>query len=234
MAQLKRLFIATALIFAVWFLLVKMRPWVIVPRCSADPKACLSASINVLDRYGMGENSGTAEEFSNYGQITAGILAFLVPLAFWFRNRAIPGWKKEALKDLLIIGQVVALNGALTETIRLIVQRPRPYVYDDPGFYGKELQNYTSFVSGHTSFSTAAAAALILVLVSRRAPRGVIRVAGILCGAVAISTGVCRVFAGRHFITDVLSGALCGLASALIVAAVHRGFSNRSPASNYS
>ena len=217
MSQLKRYIIPAVLIFALWITLVEIRPLVIIPHCVAHPSECLSQSVNGLDRLTMGENNGTAEEFSNYGQITAGILALFAPLIFWFRKKSAPRRGISALQDLLIICQVIALNGALTELIRLIVQRPRPFVYENPAFYGQELQNYTSFVSGHTSFSTAAVSALVLVLVSRQAPRKLVTSIAILGGFVAVGTGICRVFAGRHFMTDVMAGAVCGLTSAMII-----------------
>lgn len=217
---MKRFFLPALIIFAVWLTLVKIRPFIIIPHCTADPASCASQTVNALDRYGMGTDSGTAEEFSNYGQITAGILAFFVPIFFWaFRKEPsrLASRLLEALKDLLIVSQVIALNGAMTELIRLIVQRPRPYVYENPSFYGQEVQNYTSFVSGHTSFTTATACALILVLLRRQASGVTVRTIGAISAFVAVSTGVCRVFAGRHFITDVLAGALCGLVSAYAI-----------------
>ena len=168
----------------------------------------------------MGGNSSVAEDLST---ATQWIMGFFVHAALdlWLTRRSVGRWI-FALEDFLMVAQVVALNGFLTELIRLVVQRPRPYVYENPSFYGQELQNYTSFVSGHTSFATATAAALVLILVHRRASRKLIAITATLGGLIAISTAVFRVIAGRHFVTDVLAGLLCGLLAAAAIWATSR------------
>lgn len=218
------------LILAAWLLLVRIRPFVIHPRCVTDPASCLSATVPLIDRE-FGGTSGTAEEISNYGQITAGILAFAVPWVFEFFHQS--GFK-SALRDLLFLVQVIALNGALTELIRLVVQRPRPFVYANPSYYGLEPQNYTSFVSGHTSFTVAVAAGLIFLLRRRGADRRWIWIVGGVSSAIALMTGICRIGAGRHFLTDVIAGAICGWVAALAISALRRGSSTQSPESSYS
>lgn len=221
MNRSKKILIRTLIIFIAWLVLVKLRPMIILPHCAADPSLCASSGVNRLDRSAMGGNSSMAEDLSTATQWIMGFFAFTLPWIFWLNRRSVGRWI-FALEDFLTVAQVVALNGFFTELIRLVVQRPRPYVYENPSFYGQELQNYTSFVSGHTSFSTATAAALVVILVYRRASRKLVVATATLGGLVAISTAVLRVFAGRHFVTDVLAGLLCGLLSAAIVAAISR------------
>jgi len=221
MKRTKKLLIRTLVIFVAWLVLVKLRPMIILPHCAADPSLCAPSGINPLDRFAMGGNSSLAEDLSTATQWVMGFFAFVLPWIFWLPRRVQGRWIL-ALEDFLTIAQVVALNGFLTELTRLVVQRPRPYVYENPTFYGQELQNYTSFVSGHTSFSTATAAALVVILVYRRASRRLVVTTATLGGLIAIATAVFRVFAGRHFVTDVLAGSLCGLLSAAAVAAISR------------
>jgi membrane-associated phospholipid phosphatase len=204
-------------ILGTWLILVKLRPFVISPRCITHPSLCNAASVNLIDRFAMGGNSSLAEDLSTATQFVAGFFAFIMPWVFWLvRPPRTHRWL-YALEDFLTVSQVLALNGVFTEFTRLVVQRPRPYVYENPAFYGKELQNYTSFVSGHTSFSTAVASALVVVLVYRHGSKKQISVTATLGGMLAIATGILRVFAGRHFVTDALAGCLCGLLSAILV-----------------
>jgi membrane-associated phospholipid phosphatase len=207
----------TLVIVAAWLTMVKLRPVLISPHCVSNPTLCAQGSVNLLDRMGMGENSSTAEDLSTATQVVGGVLCFLLPWVFWLNKKSAPRRWWLALEDFVIIGQIVALNGALTELSRLIAQRPRPFVYENPGFYGQELQNYTSFVSGHTSFSAASAAAFVVVLIYRKAKKKTVWSVAILGALITISTAVCRVLAGRHFITDALAGAACGILAAAIV-----------------
>ena len=124
--------------------------------------------------------------------------------------------------DLVLFTQTAGINGMLTEIAHDFARRPRPFVYGDPNGRGRDPQNYTSFYSGHTSFASAAAAFLILTLLARGAPVWLLVLVGAGAELLVASTALFRMLAGRHFLSDVVCGALAGSAVALCVALAHR------------
>ncbi len=210
-----------------WYLAVLSRPALMNLQCSKDPTACTRESVFMLDRFSLGMENHDADAYSFTTQNTAGALAIALP-PLWIGALAIGGriLPFTALiavgTDFMILLQSIAWNGVITEALRLLVQRPRPFVYNDPGRLGAQPSHYTSFISGHTSFTATAGASLVFTLAGRGAP--LLLTAGIatLTTALVIATGVFRILAGRHFMTDVLIGALVGLLISFTVAFFHR------------
>ncbi len=124
--------------------------------------------------------------------------------------------------DLLMIAESIILNGFMNEVARLLVQRPRPFVYADPLRHGPDPAHYTSFYSGHTSFVACTWTAIFLCLLGRRAPRPVLLMIGSVGFTMTLLTGVFRVMALRHFPSDVAFGAFAGAAAALIISKIHK------------
>ncbi|NDD93043.1 phosphatase PAP2 family protein, partial [bacterium] len=92
---------------------------------------------------------------------------------------------------------------------------------------GGAVDHYTSFYSGHTSFAAlASTCAVISALNARPALRWSVLSLGVLLTSF---TGAFRVIAGRHFITDVVFGALAGAAIALAVNGLHRESTDAEP-----
>lgn len=210
-----------------WLGATNIRPWVIQTRCAKNTAACSPSSVEGLDQFSLGKNNGTAEDLSTDTQIATGILAYTVPVALQVTRAIITDTPMGAAffiagQDLVLITQTLVFNGAANEVVRLFVQRPRPYVYGDPSYYGTNPANYTSFYSGHTSFSEAVNTALFLVLCGRAAPLWLLVLTGAGGQAITVLTGVTRILAGRHFFTDVLWGAVAGLVIATWIALVHR------------
>jgi membrane-associated phospholipid phosphatase len=210
-----------------WLGLTALRPYVIETRCAKDPELCAPAGISAVDRYALGKNSGPAEDLSTDTQIFSGTWAYLVPLTLHVGRAILVGSPLSAglylaAEDALLITEALVFNGSLNEVARLTVQRPRPYVYGDPLYYGANLQNYTSFYSGHTSFSSVMNNSLLFTMMSRAAPMWLLVLVGVGGQAVILLTAMTRILAGRHFFTDVFVGVLAGLMISLIVALTHR------------
>ena len=217
----------TLILALLWLGATNLRPWIIQTRCAKDAAACAPASVEGLDRYSLGKNNGTAEDISTDTQIFTGVWAYGIPVALQVTRAVMTGGPIGAAffiagEDALLITQTLVLNGTANEIVRLFVQRPRPYVYGDPGYYGTNPANYTSFYSGHTSFSSAMNTALFLVLLGRAAPIWLLVLTGAGGQAITLLTGVTRILAGRHFFTDVMCGAIAGLVIAFWVALAHR------------
>ena len=108
---------------------------------------------------------------------------------------------------LLLNLQVTAATGLLTNCIKYIAGRQRPYSYfgtlDSNG-----LDDYLSFFSGHSSFSFALATSASMIF-EKSNPHisGLIWSSSILLACI---TGYFRLAADRHYITDVLTEGLTG------------------------
>jgi membrane-associated phospholipid phosphatase len=117
---------------------------------------------------------------------------------------------KTVGEDLFILIQTFSWNGLMTELSHLISQRPRPFVYSDPKNRGIDPAHYTSFYSGHTSFTAAMNTAAFFILLRRQAPLIFLLISFACSQGLILSTAYFRILAGRHFLTDVLCGAIAG------------------------
>jgi membrane-associated phospholipid phosphatase len=179
-----------------------------------------------MDQPGFGLENGPADGYSYFTQNLSGVLAISVPLAYQAAQTAMGVASPAAAltlagTDLILFFESWGINGALTEGVRLIAQRPRPYVYNNPQ-QGLDPQNYVSFYSGHTSFAATACMSLLLILIGRAAPSALLLLFAAISQCLVISTAVFRILSGRHFLSDVLAGAVMGGAVALFVALLHR------------
>ncbi len=218
----------TALPAALWLLTLYSRPFIMDLHCTKDPLSCQKSQIFKPDQLSLENEYDT--EADNHSFLTQNLTAYLavgVPIAFGltriFINLLSP---TQALiqvgADLLILGQSIAWNGAINETLRLIVQRPRPFVYQDPFRLGSDPAHYTSFYSGHTSFVASSGSALVFSLLGRSAPTWFIALISIGVGILIFLTGLFRVLSSRHFITDVLFAAFAGILISAWIALIHR------------
>jgi lipid A 4'-phosphatase len=124
-----------------------------------------------------------------------------------------PRWRSYALAALFVFASV-ALAGLTTDLVKALLGRMRPKLFLRDGSYGFDFlhtrSDYLSFPSGHatTAFALATAAALLW-------PR---YAAAYFLFALVV--GASRVLANAHWLSDVLAGALVGVAVTLYVRAV--------------
>ncbi len=116
------------------------------------------------------------------------------------------------------------LTSGLTNTVKELVRRPRPYAYGDlaPADLRASDEAYVSFWSGHTA-NTAALTFSTAVMVQRSDASPALKT-GTWIGAAVLPAvmGVMRVKAGRHFPTDVFTGYLVGAGVGILVPYFHR------------
>jgi membrane-associated phospholipid phosphatase len=171
--------------------------------------------VNAFDRPAIGQDSQLAEWLSNLGTFLGVAAPFFVD---WFDTRG----EREAFRDdAVVIGQALALNGALNTVIKYIVQRPLPETYAGvvPNRRGRP-RGYRSFYSGHTSLlATALAAGCITV--RKRHGRLPWRWPWVVSAAITGAVGVARIFSGKHFPSDILVGAPIGAGIGSAVPALH-------------
>ncbi len=124
------------------------------------------------------------------------------------------------LPRLLLFAEALAINGALTELAKYAVRRPRPYTFSERlGTPDDDL----SFFSGHASHvavSTFFAARSLDLTGELSVAERLLAYGGatLLTAAVA----VLRVAAGKHWPSDVITGALVGGSVGFLVAELHR------------
>ncbi len=211
----------------IWLTLVWSRTDIVTPRCGEAPAMCTVSTVLYPDSLTLGLQDSFADTASFATQNMTAYLAVGIPIlrgvSLLAAGAVAPVAAWAALgTDLVLVLQAVAWNGVATEAARLIVQRPRPFVYLDPARLGLDPSHYTSFYSGHTSFTAAAGVSLLLVLLSRGITPLLLGGMSVLITVLITSTAIFRVWAGRHFITDVLFGAFAGAAAALLIAWLHR------------
>jgi membrane-associated phospholipid phosphatase len=198
-----------------WLAATYARPVVISPRCSIHPELCTQESVLSIDRFSLGMENSLADEYSYNTQNFSGILALAVP-ATWTVFQWISGSMSPASAfmllgtDLFTVLRVASWNGLGTELSHLLSQRPRPFVYSDPAFRGTDPAHYTAFYSGHTSFAAAMTLGTFFILLFRRAHWAMLLLSFSASEALILSTAYFRILAGRHFLTDVISGAIAG------------------------
>jgi membrane-associated phospholipid phosphatase len=116
--------------------------------------------------------------------------------------------------DLLVISEAVAVSTFMNQAAKLVFARERPFVHVLPPDERKKTlapsDNNVSFYSGHSAmtFSLASAAGTVATL---RGYRLMPLVWGTLV-PLAIATGYLRIGGDKHYLTDVLTGAILGTA----------------------
>ena len=217
--------VLTLVPFFLWGALFLIRPWVSTLECQQDPSACSPESLHWIDRAAFGPGTRQADDLSTLTQNVSGFLALGVPIVYVLlrMSQFTPAGAWVTIVTTTVLGlQATFMNGALNEIVRLIVQRPRPFVYMDPSGSAGIPMSYTSFYSGHTSFSALACMILFTNLMGLGATRKWLIPAGLIGMVLISATAVWRVQAGKHFVSDVVVGAFAGMTIALVTALIHR------------
>lgn len=200
--------------------------------------SCSIDSLNALDRRVVGNHSDLALKLSD-GLVASSIaLPFVADLIDTLISGAaarspsgqrLPGWQKDALKSYgegaLVLLETFAINIGTIGIIKLAVRRPRPLVYDPSLSDAERLDPDAalSFYSSHSSTAFAMATAYSTLLTLRHPDRpGLLVPVWLLSEGLALATALLRVEAGKHFYTDILTGAVVGAALGVAVPMLHR------------
>lgn len=131
---------------------------------------------------------------------------------------------QQPLVPVVILFESAFLSAGITNTVKELVRRPRPYLHnpDVPVSAYRPGEDALSFWSGHTAH-TAALTFSCASLVQRSDASPGVKTATWIGAALAPATmGYLRVRAGKHYPTDVISGYLVGAAVGILVPALHR------------
>jgi len=125
------------------------------------------------------------------------LLDIALALVWFFRTTAA---ERERRQRLVLVAVIAAAGSLLlNQIIILIWSRPRPFAVQAATLLLRPSHD-PSFPSDHATFAFAVAVALFLV--SKRI--------GVPALILAALIGFARVFAGEHYVTDVIGGALIG------------------------
>ena len=153
--------------------------------------------------------------------LTSDILVAAVPLGLglWdFLEAEAAGGFRTAAEDLLVITEAMTVAGALTTVVRYTSARIRPFAYYGQGTGVPE--DRLSFWSGHTTtaFSAAASAGYVAQVRGYASWPWVYAVGFTAAGAVSYF----RVAGDKHWMTDVVVGAVVGTGVGFLVPWLHR------------
>ena len=183
---------------------------------------CLPDDVNFIDR-GLAGRQNKIADLVSWATVSFLLAAPLVADGIDVARSHAP--LRSFADDTGVYAQALALDGAINEIIKLAVRRPRPLVYDVtlPDPERNKSDNYVSFYSEHTSIAfTAAAAYTTLFALHHANRRGLVAVVAGLFGGLAVTTAALRVVAGKHYYTDVVTGALVGTGIGVLVPLLHR------------
>lgn len=139
-------------------------------------------------------------------------LALLLPFIMAARQAILPGSARRMLSwsaaALVFVFSAVAVSGLLVNTLKVIIGRTRPKLWFEEGLYGfapftLKDADYHSFPSGHSNTIVSFALALSFFLPRWRIPLVLL----------ALTVALSRVIITAHFLSDILVGALLGLAT---------------------
>ncbi len=132
---------------------------------------------------------------------------------------------KNGLTLGVMYAETVLLNNGVTQLLKGATDRTRPFAYnDDPDIPEEEKYETTtrrSFPSGHTA-NAFAAAVFLSSTYAKLHPQSSARTwvwAGSLTAATAV--GYFRHLAGKHFPTDIITGAVIGASIGYLVPKLH-------------
>jgi membrane-associated phospholipid phosphatase len=185
-----------------------VRRQVVEPHCFP----CDEETLNPLDREVVQWHSRSLDALSYVVEIAA----LATPVLSSYR---VHGLGRNLLKDLVVYGEIAAINSAANIVVKSVAARPVPRVYTTqfPELQ-REARGYGSFYSGHCAHTTGALAANAVIshLRGRRGAWPWMLLAG---GAALIS--LARLGAGRHFYTDVVAGSLAGATIGALIPRLH-------------
>ncbi len=151
--------------------------------------------------------AGKSRLLDFFGVFFADYSGYLLVLAAIVILSVESDWRKKFLNFSLLAMSLIISRGIITEAVRFVYYRPRPFVALDFNPLIAEV-NRGAFPSGHAAFYFALTG--VIWILDRKW--------GWRFGAAAILMGLARIFTGVHWPLDVVAGSATGLASVLLSA----------------
>ena len=136
---------------------------------------------------------------------------FLIPATFWAPELGDYKYNEHLLLNM----EVLAVAGFLVASTKFITGRQRPYAHFHIKTDADPSEDNISFFSGHSTLTFAAATSTSMMLQDKYHSNS-----GWLWGStltLAALTGYLRIAADRHYMSDVLTGAVIGTLTAYLI-----------------
>lgn len=200
-----------------------VKPLLPGPHCGT---ACDAAKINLVDHDVTLNHSPGAKTASDVLVVSTMLTPAIFGLADAITHRSQRGWPNYG-EDLMIVAETLAINYLLNDIVKFGIRRPRPLVYNTSGAFSDEEKmdpdSALSFYSLHSSFTFAAATSYSYLFTHRHPGDYKWSVpVWIVTHALAASTAILRVEAGKHFWTDIIVGAAVGSCIGILVPYLHK------------
>ena len=196
-----------------------------------QPRAIEPLSLSILpglDRTVVGNDSGTARVWSDrllYMQLA---LPFAINLVDNLMSDS-PGRLGRFGTESMVLLETAALTSLITVMTKTAVRRPRPYMFqtdvDDEMRQARGANE--SFFSGHTALAFSMATAYSYLYQKKHPDSPAVIPIWVGSHLAASSVALLRVEGGRHFWTDVVTGAAVGSAVGFLVPWLHQRRSER-------
>lgn len=177
--------------------------------------------VNSFDRLTIYNYNETSAKISDYMVVSMAIMPFAVN---WVENS-----NTAYFKESLIIVESIAISSALNNIVKYAISRPRPYIYSNKA-NTKEKNNrdaHLSFYSGHTTFAFSTAVSFATIMSKRFDKTWQKSLIWGIPLTLASTVAFLRINSGKHFLTDVLTGAVIGSSIGWIVPYLHENSSNK-------
>jgi membrane-associated phospholipid phosphatase len=170
-------------------------------------------SLNALDRkalgYSLDPNLALASNITSAAAIGLPMLLDLADL----------GPSSTLVEDAIVMTEVVSITTGLATAAKYGLQRRTPVLYGAQGAaYASDVQQYKSFYSMQTAVTFAALSATAFTL-SQRYDQNVWP--WFATAAIGGSVAAERVLSGRAFYSDVIAGAVAGVAAGTLIPWLH-------------
>lgn len=178
------------------------------------------ANIPGFDHFAVRQYSASAKRASDF-MLWGSIVLPTVLLADPAIRRNVP--------EVAVIGcEVLLLNTALTQLTKELTHRPRPFNYNPDVPMSAKLKRDArlSFFSGHTSTAAAACFATAKIWADHHPSSDWKPVVWVTATAIPLTVGYLRIRAGKHYLSDVLTGFVIGSATGLLIPHWHRSREN--------
>jgi membrane-associated phospholipid phosphatase len=146
--------------------------------------------------------------------------SFALPLTILINSKY---FKKSLPKYGLMYLETLLLTAGVTNIVKNTVNRARPYTYNPSAPLNKKLEQdaLKSFISGHSAFAFATSIFFAKIF-NDTYPNSKLR-PYVWGSAIVLASTVAafRVAAGKHFLTDVLVGAIVGASIGYLVPKLH-------------
>ncbi len=191
----------------------------VTPYTPVEVNALNRKDVNSFDRGATYNKSNSARQASDIILFSSLVV---MPMLFLSENHT----RKEIGSLLVMTYEVLSINYGLTNIVKSVANRTRPYAYNPDYTYEQrtDRESRFSFYSGHTSVTASLTFLWAQVMTDYHPELTKAYKIGIwsFAALVPATTGYLRVKAGKHYPTDVITGYAIGALTGVLIPHMHK------------